>query len=230
MKRLALWRLERRLARVARRYQRGDVSAVAEYIETLAQARALWLGNAPRGKKNVHLGAGGHHIQSWINVDVLPAGVDVLADFQHHLPFRAGSVDLVHSEDLIEHLELPMGKALVRECHRILKPGGVMRIVTPDLRALIQRVYIDRAEEDLAWCNTWLKANGPCEALNMHMRMEGEHRFVYDEEYLRHVLEEAGFRVRRVHYNASPVRELRYLDLRNFGLSIFLEAVKGDAS
>jgi formamidopyrimidine-DNA glycosylase len=105
-----------------------------------------------------------------------------------------------------------------------------MRVVTPDLRALVQRVYIDRAEDELAWCNTWLKANGPCEALNMHLRMEGEHRFVYDEEHLSDVLEATGFRVRRVRYNASPVRELRYLDLRNFGLSLFLEAVKPDAS
>jgi formamidopyrimidine-DNA glycosylase len=104
-----------------------------------------------------------------------------------------------------------------------------MRVLTPDLRALVQAIYIDRAHEHLTWCRQLLAANGPCEALNMHLRMNGEHRFVYDEEHLTEVLKDFGFRVRRVRYNWSPVRELRYLDLRDFGLSMFLEAVKANA-
>ena len=49
---------------------------------------------------------------------------------------------------------------------------------------------------------------------------------MYDEELLTQLLQSLGFRVRRVRYNWSPVRELRYLDLRDFGLNLFLEAVK----
>ena len=35
------------------------------------------------------------------------------------------------SEDLLEHLDVEAGKALLRDCHRVLKPGGVMRLLTP---------------------------------------------------------------------------------------------------
>jgi predicted SAM-dependent methyltransferase len=215
------WTLRRTLRRLQSRYYRGDAAAVPEYLSTLAQAR-----QAPTGRA-VHLGAGGHHLDGWINVDVLPDGVDLLADFVHALPFRSASVDFIHSEDLLEHLDLDAGKALLRDCHRVLKPGGVMRLLTPDLRALVQRVYVDRDREQLAWCARTLAADGACEALNMHLRMNGEHRFVYDEEQLTRVLRATGFRVRRVRWNQSRVPELRWLDLRDFGLNLFLEAVKG---
>jgi predicted SAM-dependent methyltransferase len=228
VRQLALWKLGRKLRRLQRRYVAGDDSVIPEYVATLEETRELWLGGSSE-KTCVHLGAGGHRLRGWINVDVLPAGVDLLADFLRELPFRSGSVDLLHSEDLLEHLDVDAGKRLLRECHRILRPNGVMRILTPDLRSLVSTIYIDRAHEHLAWCQKLLSADGPCEALNMHLRMNGEHRFVYDEEHLTEVLKAIGFRVRRVRYNWSPTRELRYLDLRDFGLNLFLEAVKEHA-
>lgn len=230
--RVALWRLRRQLRRLQNQYYRGSAAdapaTAAAYLTALDQARSLWLGPSPRSLRAVHLGAGGHRLRGWINVDLVRDGVDLLADVSAALPFRSDSVDLLHSEDLLEHVDLEAGKRLLAECHRVLRPGGVMRLLTPDLRAIVQHVYVDRNARHLAWCNTHLQADGPAEALNMHLRMNGEHRFVYDEEMLTALLQSRGFRVRRVRYNWSPVRELRYLDLRDFGLNLFLEAVKGD--
>jgi predicted SAM-dependent methyltransferase len=224
--RVALWRLRRELRRLQERYYRGgpaEAGAIAgEYLAALDRARSFF----PSPARAVHLGAGGHRLRGWINVDIVRDGVDVLADLSTSLPFRSESVALLHSEDLLEHLDLEAGKRLLAECHRVLQPGGVMRLLTPDLRALVQQVYVDRNARHLAWCNTHLQADGPAEALNMHLRMNGEHRFVYDEEMLTRLLQSLGFRVRRVRYNWSPVPELRYLDLRDFGLNLFLEAVK----
>ena len=40
---------------------------------------------------------------------------------------------MVYSEHMFEHV-LPMdGAAFLKESYRILKPGGVLRVVTPDL-------------------------------------------------------------------------------------------------
>jgi len=224
-----LWKLDLALRRLQRRYYRGGpaegAAIIPEYLATLESARELVLGGTPRARC-VHLGAGGHHLRGWINVDVLPAGTDVLANFTAALPFRSGSVDFLHSEDLLEHLDVDAGKALLAECHRVLRPKGVMRILTPDLRALVERVYLRREHDHLGWCHAHLAADGPCEALNMHLRMNGEHRFVYDEERLAAVLRSIGFDVRRARFNRSSAPELRYLDLRDFGLNLFLEAVK----
>lgn len=231
--RVALWRLRRRLRTLQQRYFRGSAddaaSTAGEYLSTLDAARSLWLRDREDRQTRVHLGAGGHRLRGWINVDLATDVADVLADFSAALPFRSASIDLLHSEDLLEHLDGDVGKRFLAECHRVLRPNGVMRLLTPDLRALVERVYLQRDASQLAWCDTHLAASGPCEALNMHLRMNGEHRFVYDEEHLTETLRAIGFRVRRVRYNWSTVPALRYLDLRDFGVNLFLEAVKADA-
>lgn len=231
--RVALWRYRLRLRRLQDRYYRGSAenagATAVEYLAALDSAREILLrttGSVEPQRTRVHLGAGDHRLNGWTNVDLQPNVADVLADFTSPLPFRTGSVDLLHSEDLLEHLDGEAGKRLLADCYRVLRPGGVMRLLTPDLRALIDRVYQQREPRHLAWCDTHLSARGPCEALNMHLRMNGEHRFVYDEEHLTETLRAIGFRVRRVRHNWSPVRELNYLDLRDFGLNLFLEAVK----
>jgi len=234
--RVALWRHRLRLRHLQNRYYRGTAAdagkTAVDYLATLDSAREIWLrgtARASRKRTALHLGSGDHRLRGWINVDILPGSADVLADFTASLPFRSGSVELLHSEDLLEHLDETSGKRFLAECHRVLRPRGVMRLLTPDLRALVERVYLQREPRHLAWCDAHLSAAGPCEALNMHLRMNGDHRFVYDEEHLTETLTAIGFRVRRVRHNWSTVRELRYLDLRDFGLNLFLEAVKADA-
>lgn len=228
--RIALWRHRLQLRRLQDRYYRGPAANAAAtagaYLNTLESAREIALRGHSTTARRVHLGAGGHKLPGWINVDIVPDVADVIADLTAALPFRNDSLDLMHSEDLLEHLDEAPGKQLLAECHRVLRPGGVMRLLTPDLRALVERVYLQRDARHLAWCNTHLSASNPCEALNMHLRMNGDHRFVYDEEHLTDTLRRIGFQVRRVRYNWSTVRELRYLDLRDFGLNLFLEAVK----
>jgi len=226
--------LEKRLRELQDAYydaDNKDESVILEYLRTLASARALEAspGPAAAGLK-LHLGCGDHRLEEWCNVDVLPApAVDLRADGVHGLPFRDELAAFVHCEDLIEHLDASGGAAFLRECFRVLRPGGVLRVLTPDLRALIEKVYLRREPRHLRWCAAQLQTSDPCEALNMHLRMNGEHRFVYDEEHLRRLLVETGFRVESVRWNESRHPELRYLDLRDFGLNQFLEATKPDA-
>ena len=232
--RIRLWQLERRLRKFQDQYYDDEVkdeAGIVNYLTTLAQARDLYLSRVARGtaaRRRLHVGSGGHHLAGWMNLDIDAApSVDLAADIRRSLPFRSASVDLIHSEDVIEHVDRDAGQLFLSECHRVLKSGGVMRLLTPDLHLLIERVYLQRDDRHLAWCSSYLEARGPCEALNMHLRMNGDHRFVYDAELLTDVLEKIGFAVRRVRYNWSPHPELRYLDLRDFGLNLFLEGTKG---
>jgi len=223
------WQSQRRLRALQRAYYDAaepSEAVIGEYLRVLAEARAEELRGAPQ-LVCLHVGAGGHAIDGWIDLD-LEAGpsVDLAANAGASLPFRTESIDRIHSEDFIEHIDASAGKRFVGEAFRVLRPGGIMRLLTPDLRALVERVYLQRARRHLRWCNVYLGTGGACEAFNMHLRMNGEHRFLYDEEHLRFVLMAAGFEVRRVRYNRSPDRHLRFLDLRDFGLNLFFECVK----
>ena len=178
----------------------------------------------------LHLGCGDHRLEDWVNVDVAKTfAAGLIADGSRCLPFPDGGFAFIHCEDLLEHLDFENGLAMLRECFRILRKGGVLRILTPDLRALVEQVYRDADPRQLAWCERELSASGPCQALNAHLRMKGEHRFVYDEEELTRVLRGIGFEVARVRWNDSSHPELRYLDLRDFGLNLFLEATRPES-
>lgn len=212
----------RRLRKLQRAYYDApakDDAIIVRYLDELRAARGTM-----RPGRALHAGSGGHNIDGWINVDRSDA--DVLADLSFSIPFRSESLDYIHSEDFIEHLELAGGRQFIAEAYRVLKRGGVMRVLTPELRALIQKIYIDRDPRHIRWCDVQLDARGACESLNMHLRMNGEHRFIYDEEHLAALLTAAGFKVRRASWNRSRESALRFLDLRDFGLNLFLEAVK----
>jgi predicted SAM-dependent methyltransferase len=232
-----------------RQYYTSTRERVAElfpaYTVALAEARSLYLDllvhpsarllfasvrpPADRGVR-LHLGCGDHYLDGWINVDLGRDG-DLVADLARPLPLRSRTVSFIHSEDFLEHIELEAGRRFLAECFRVLVPSGVMRLLTPDLWAIVTRVYLGREGAHLAWCEAFLAAGTPCEALNMHMRMEGgAHRFVYDYEFLSRLLQETGFVVRRVSYNASRHPALRFLDLRDFGLNLFIEATKPKSS
>lgn len=232
--RVAIWRLERHLRKLQDAYyngERNDEAVILEYFRTLEVTRARYLSTVqrpePPPRHKIHLGSGDHPLAGWINVDLAPApAIDLAADLTREMPLRSGSVDLIHCEDFIEHVDAAAGKLVLQECNRVLRSGGVVRILTPDLRALVEEIYVRRDPRHLRWCRAYLSSEDPCAALNMHMRMGGDHRFIYDEDHLTAQLREAGFGVRRVRYNWSPVPELRYLDLRDFGLNLFLEGVK----
>jgi transposase InsO family protein len=77
------------------------------------------------------LGSGGERKAGWVNVDLLGDPVDVAWNLASPLPFAPESVDAVFHEHLLEHLPLQVGAALMQECYRVLKPGGILRVGVP---------------------------------------------------------------------------------------------------
>lgn len=219
----------RRLQRLYYRATSGEEVIVGEYLAALARAREDELVPSTTEKKPMclHAGSGGHRISGWINIDFsFDPTVDVTADLAVSIPLATGSIDYIHSEDFIEHLDREDGERFLREAFRVLRAGGVMRLLTPDLRALISRVYLDGETSHLRWCANHFEAGDRCGAFNVHMRMQGDHRFIYDEPHLKRLLQAIGFEVVPVRFNRSKHRYLRFLDLRDFGLSLFLECTK----
>ena len=86
----------------------------------------------------LHLGCGGRAKKGWVNIDLLGDPVDVAWNLTHKLPFPDESADGVFHEHLLEHLTLADGLAFAKECARVLKPRGILRIGVPDIEMMIR--------------------------------------------------------------------------------------------
>lgn len=85
--------------------------------------------------KHLNLACGGKlcPLPGWENVDFHNSGKNVKAmDLTKKLKYDNDSVDVIYHSQFIEHLSQKQGLFFLKECFRILKKGGIMRMVTPD--------------------------------------------------------------------------------------------------
>lgn len=178
---------------------------------------------AVAGSTRLHLGCGDHVLDGWANIDALGLSGVIPWDLTNPLPVAESTVDFIFSEHFIEHITLEQGRRLVADCHRVLRPGGVVRLSTPDLMKLVEEYLADRVDE---WTDVnWTPAT-PCQLVNEAVRQWG-HQFIYDFSELDLMLRAAGFReVRRVSWRQSDYAELRGLERRPDHGEVIVEATK----
>ena len=164
----------------------------------------------------LQVGGGRHVKDGWINGDLI-AG-DIYLNAKKKLPFPDNSVDFIFAEQFIEHISLSDGKSFIKESNRILKPGGVLRLATPDLFLLFE-VYLDENEivsqEEVLerhQNNHGTQVISPCHFINEMFRKWG-HKFIYDYGTLKKILYSAGFEeVNRLSFGESSIEELQNLE------------------
>ena len=78
----------------------------------------------------------------------LPENI-LVHDLSKGIPFDDGSVDAVYHSHTLEHLDRDIADVLMREVLRVLKPGGVHRIVVPDFEPVV-REYVKHLDAALA--------------------------------------------------------------------------------
>ncbi|MEJ0065406.1 MAG: methyltransferase domain-containing protein [Caulobacteraceae bacterium] len=166
---------------------------------TRANARLLRDYQAAAESPKLQIGGGWRSLDGWLNADIELAPTIFHMDATKPFPLDDSAFGYVFSEHMIEHIDYADAGAMLRECHRVLRPGGVIRIVTPDLTALVALLSAPRegiAGDYYAFFERHFLPPGhpPTEAAvaNAFFRAWG-HRFIYDEPTLRLRLEEAGF-------------------------------------
>jgi predicted SAM-dependent methyltransferase len=172
---------------------------------------------APKGL-SIHLGSGSAHLDGWVNIDLWPAQLSL--DFRWGLPFEAGSADRVYLSHVLEHAYYPHETLqLVREIHRVLTPGGRVRIIVPDIEACIQayvtndrRFFEGRRERWPEWkITTRMESFLGFAGVGAHPGMFGlAHKWGFDFETLAHLLSTVGFtNIERSAYQKSSDPALR---------------------
>ncbi len=116
----------------------------------------------------LNVGCGKRFHSSWINIDVLPADPVVTHhDVTKGIPFENESLEVVYHSHVLEHIPKPQGEAFIGECYRVLKKGGILRVVVPDLEQ-IARNYLKFLEQNLKKPTPESKANYDWMMLEMY--------------------------------------------------------------
>ena len=177
----------------------------------------LNLGSGPRGLK----------APDWINIDGFKdKNVQYLCDFSRPLPFENETFDGIFCEHVFEHFTYADGRKLMLECRRILKSGGVLRVIVPDgTKVLVS--YINEPQKIVEYKQA--ESGFPMEAVNTWFYQRYEHQCIYDAGYLMDSLRKAGFReTKHASYNSSVAGNNNIVldDQKYSWESLYVEAVK----
>ena len=146
-----------------------------------------------KGPVKVHLGPGQrNYLQGWINVDanIVSCRPDVWSDLQQALPFRDATVDVVYSHHMIEHLADAVLPFHLREIHRCLKPGGLIRVGGPNGDVAMQKFV----SGDSNWFGDFPDARRSVGGKFANFILcRGEHLTILTFSYLEELLTDAGF-------------------------------------
>jgi predicted SAM-dependent methyltransferase len=148
--------------------------------------------------KKLQIGCGTHPLDGWLNSDFYPKSKEhIHLDATKRFPLADETLDYVYCEHMIEHINYPSGHSMLKECFRVLKVGGKVRVATPDLAFLIDLYRPDKSPLQVDYVmagSIYCNAPVPYDTfvINNFVRDWG-HQFIYDEKTLRYSLEQAGF-------------------------------------
>jgi len=105
----------------------------------------------------LNLGCGEKYHPDWVNLDLYSGSPHVMEhDLTRGIPFPDGSFSVVYHSQVLEHLPAQDAPSFIAECYRVLRPGGILRVVVPDLENIVR--------EYLKWLEICLRENDPAAA------------------------------------------------------------------
>lgn len=147
--------------------------------------------------RRVNVGCGPYPLRDWINIDEQPC----YGDLHLHvppLPFADGEMTDIWASHFLEHLTPADADAFLDECWRCLQPGGRLGLVVPDTREIAAR-YVKRTDDVVEYpCGVFRPVKSLetlCEMFLYSTVQPSPHRWSYDLETLRALLERHRFRV-----------------------------------
>lgn len=172
--------------------------------------------------RKIQFGCGPNFLEGWLNTDIYKGSDHVVyLDITHEFALPSSSFHYMTSEHLIEHIGFEQGKAFLKECFRVLKNGGVIRIVTPNLETILN-LYFNKTNANTQYIEHIISNfvpdapyNHEVFTINNAFRNWG-HQFLYDRSTLINLLSEVGFiNICEVKPGVSSHAHLNNIDARH---------------
>jgi hypothetical protein len=186
------------------------------YVIALSIKHSIWRTKTKKAFTNyvannntpkLQLGAGANKLPGWFNTDYFVREDIYFLDATKKFPFNDNSFQWVFSEHHIEHISYKQANFMLNELFRVMQPGGYLRIDTPDLKkyaanyvddtvnaALTKQHAHDWIYGGFAYASNYVPVNNYYNAHFLNdIFLNYEHRFIYDFEALKILLEKAGF-------------------------------------
>lgn len=193
----------------------------------------------------LNIGCGISGIPGWVNIDNsptillsrLPLGRWIFrtpdwprdvrrADVRKRIPFSDASVSYIYSSHTFEHFSYEEALAVAKECFRVLKPGGILRIVVPDLGMMVRDYLADTANPNAShrFIGRLLLTSGVRDVLHSG----AHHKQMFDAASLVHLQREAGFQSPAVSaFGSSRIPGIKDIELESRrSESLYVEAVR----
>lgn len=151
---------------------------------------------------------------SWINLDMVKAARVNVVGSAELLPFRDNSFELIHFVHCLEHLTRDKHLPVLKECQRVLKPGGSLFVEVPDFRVILAMLHEAYQNNDGRAIHLWkTSVFGKTERKGM------AHKFGFDYDELTELSRRAKFAssdrltadsdMISLHYTMEPVILMR---------------------
>jgi len=148
--------------------------------------------------------------------DILKKNWFIHHNLEYGIPLFNSCADYIYSSHFLEHLTKEKGHHLLQESFRVLKQGGKIRIAVPDLEFALN-LFEKGQKQKMLDDYFFVEKDGSYFA---------QHKYMYDFEMLKNILEEVGFRdVTRCSFQKGHVPDIEILDNRP-DETLFVEADK----
>ena len=162
----------------------------------------------------LEFGAGENRgICGWTYVDVND-NCDLTLDLKQSLPFPDNSVAMIYSSHLLEHFNYKNLLSFLKECLRILKPGGIFSAAVPNAKIYLDAYQTPEGFDPGIFCRhePAFNYNSKIDYVNYMAYMDGHHKYMFDEENVLIILKKCGF----INVRLREFDEMTDLEVRRF--------------
>lgn len=146
-----------------------------------------------------------------------PPGI-IRHDLRKGLPYEDNSVDYIYTSHFLEHVRKNEAITIIKECYRVLKPQGWIRIVVPDFKLLVNKYMKNELSVE-----DFLKALGMDSKKSFFnfLYSKDRHKFMYDFQSLNTLLIICRFKnIIQKRFRESTIPDIDILDNRKESLHI----------